>query len=260
MEPATRTLQASVDDEDDSHFRILVNGDTIRYLTVASGVYTAQDMCFSPTFMSLLPSFPPGDWNEACISRDAGSGEPYFRDCTKRSLPGITSIWHANKVDYLNLKLGAKLRSAVYETAITHLTESVVKFARFDWEIAAVERETAAYHWIEGEGIGPEFQGHVTEHGRVIGFLIAKVTNARHAGPQDLGLCQTVLAKLHGLGIVHGDVNRYNFLIHDGQAILIDFDCARKCEDQTEFKEEQQSMREQLSDESGLGGTIRIAG
>lgn len=45
-----------------------------------------------------------------------------------------------------------------------------------------------------------------------------KVKDARHAGPQDLELCQTVLSELHGLGIKHGDVNKHNFLIHDVKA------------------------------------------
>ena len=69
------------------------------------------------------------------------------------------------------------------------------------------------YEWIDGHQIGPEFLGHLTEEGRVIGFLIERVFDCRHATPEDLSLCQHTLAKLHKLGIKHGDTNKHNFLI-----------------------------------------------
>ena len=208
----------------------------------------------------LLPPLPAGDWNEATISRDLVSRQPYFENSLKRSLPGVTSVWHPKRVDYLDLKLGQKWKSAVYETTIQSSTEYFVKFARFDWEIEAVNHETAAYQWLEGQRIGPAFLGHVTEHGRVIGFLMEKVTDARRADPQDIGACQTALAKLHSLGIKHGDVNRHNFLVRDGEVILIDFDFARKCEDKNELEQEMESLPEQLSDTSGRGGMITLSG
>lgn len=142
-------------------------------------------------------------------------------------------------MDYLDLELGQKWKSGVYEATIkSSPTEFFVKFARFDWEIEAVDHETVAHQWLQGQEIGPAFLGHVTEHGRVIEFLTEKVANTRHAGPQDIGACQIALAKLHGLGIKHGDVNRHNFLVRDGEAILIDFDCTRKCEDRDELGQE----------------------
>ncbi|KAJ5207512.1 hypothetical protein N7491_001859 [Penicillium cf. griseofulvum] len=95
---------------------------------------------------------------------------------------------------------------------------------RFDWEIQYLENETTAYEWIEGYDIGPRFLGHLTEDGRVIGFLMERIRDARHAGPQDLESCREVLSRLHCLGIHHGDTNRFNFLIRDSQAVLIDFD------------------------------------
>ncbi|KAB8277879.1 hypothetical protein BDV30DRAFT_204453 [Aspergillus minisclerotigenes] len=65
-------------------------------------------------------------------------------------------------------------------------TPVIAKFARFAWEIQYIEDETTAYQWINGHDIGPRFLGHLTEHGRVIGFLMEGITNARHAGLQDL--------------------------------------------------------------------------
>ncbi|TKA23430.1 hypothetical protein B0A50_07306 [Salinomyces thailandicus] len=262
MEPKTRVLQACIDDDDgdESYFRVLINGVAIKYITIPPGIFSVDDMCFSPVLMTLLPPFPPGDWNDAYVSQDPQSGLPYYKTLTKRAWPAITSTWHATTVDYLELDLGFKWKSAVYDTLLNASTDSIVKFARFDWEIEAVDHETSVYQWIEGQAIGPAFQGHVTEHGRVIGFLIEKVAHARHAGPEDLGLCEGVLAKLHRLGIKHGDVNRYNFLIHEGRATLIDFECARRCEDQDKLERERQSLLEQLSETSGRGGRILLAG
>ncbi|KAF2770823.1 alpha-galactosidase A precursor, partial [Teratosphaeria nubilosa] len=252
-------LQASVDPEgQDSCFRFLVDGKTIKYLTIAPGMLAPEEMAFLPTLLAFLPPFPPGDRNEARVSLDSKTGRPHFESWTKRDLPGITSIWHADQFDYLQLHIGETLRSAVYSAVITPTTQGVVKFAIFDWEIDAIDHETTAYKLIDGQDIGPAFRGHVTEHGRVIGFLMDKVVNARRGGPEDLEVCQAVLARLHALGLKHGDVNRHNFLIHDGRATMIAFEGTRRCEDPAELSEEMSSMAQQLSDESGLGGVVTL--
>ncbi len=87
-----------------------------------------------------------------------------------------------------------------------------------------------AYCYIENQGIGPRFLGHVTEAGRVIGFLMEYVAG-RAAEVEDLEWCQSVLARLHGLGLKHGDINKHNFLIRagTGEAVLVDFETTAKC-------------------------------
>ncbi|KAJ5534306.1 hypothetical protein N7527_000560 [Penicillium freii] len=92
----------------------------------------------------------------------------------------------------------------VYEVKCPQFEElGVVKFARFDWEIGYMEGETASYQLIEGCDIGPRFLGHLFEDGCVIGFLMERIANARHAGPRDLDICQQTLARLHwGLSMV----------------------------------------------------------
>ncbi|BDD61734.1 hypothetical protein MAP00_006762 [Monascus purpureus] len=79
-------------------------------------------------------------------------------------------------------------------------TAVVAKFARFYWEIQYLENETTAYQWIDGHDIGPRFLGHLVEDGRVIGVLIERVRNARHAGIEDLEVCQKALSRLHSWG------------------------------------------------------------
>lgn len=258
---AVQLLQASVDEDDESHFRFLIEGKFVKYVTVAVGLYAADDMCFAPALIPLLPPFPYGDWNDGYVARNPENGQPYFARAIKKQLPSVKSAWHPTHVDHLELALGKKLRSGIYEATSPRFRFTVVaKFARFAWEIDALENECMAYQWIEGQSIGPKFLGHLTEDGRVIGFLMEMIANARHATEDDLGLCQKTLAKLHQLGIVHGDVNKHNFLIGDGHATLIDFECARKSEDKRAFKEEMRSLLEQLSDTSGKGGNHAVDG
>lgn len=57
--------------------------------------------------------------------------------------------------------------------------------------------------------------GHLTENGRVMGFLVEKV-EGRFACSDDLAQCEALLRRLHGLGdlgLVPRDVNRYNFIM-----------------------------------------------
>lgn len=96
----------------------------------------------------------------------------------------------------------------------------------------------------------------MTEDGRVTGFIIERISDARHATPEDLTICQTKLSALHALGIVHGGVNKHNFLVADGPVTLVGFECARKCEDVSVFLEEFASLAERLDDMSGKGETV----
>lgn len=153
--------------------------------------------------------------------------------------------------------MGRKLRSNVYEATCDRFNSTIVaKFARFPWEVPWMERETMAYEWIESHQIGPDFLGHLTEEGRVIGFLIARVADCRHATPEDLPLCRLALSKLHQLGIKHGDINKHNFLIHGGKATLIDFDNASRPASTGEMEVELSGLQDQLSDTSGRGGQL----
>jgi hypothetical protein len=54
-------LQAEVDENDQSFFRLLIDGRIIKFVTVEPGLYTAEDICFGPSLISLLPDLPPGD-------------------------------------------------------------------------------------------------------------------------------------------------------------------------------------------------------
>ncbi|KAF8338592.1 alpha-galactosidase A precursor [Amanita rubescens] len=252
-----KLLQASVDPLDESHFRILVDGKFVKYLTIDAELYSADDMCFEPSLISILPPLPPGDWNTGRISRNCADGRPHFSEVTKVELPCISHLWHPLQIDHLDLHMGRKLRSNVYEASTPQFDlPIVVKFARFPWEIPYLDSETSAYQWIQNHQIGPQFLGHLTEEGRVIGFVMERITSFRHATPEDLALCQQALSKLHRLSIKHGDINKHNFLIHDNRATLIDFDSALRCNNAKMLEEEFRGLEKELSDMSGRGGRV----
>ncbi|KAL4891355.1 alpha-galactosidase A precursor [Aspergillus ambiguus] len=254
-QPRIDLLQAEADENDQSFLRILVDGRTIKYITVEPSIYSTEDMCFGPSLASILPDLPSGDWNDGLIARDVKDGQPRFASVDLTQFPGVRNTWHGTYVDYLELSIGRKLRTGIYEAKCPFFDNIVVaKFARFPWEIQYIENETTAYQWISGHNIGPQFLGHLTENGRVIGFLMEYIPDARHAAAQDVKACREVLSRLHGLGIRHGDTNRFNFLIRDSNATLIDFDTAQKCDDPEVLLQELQDLTTCLEDLSTRGG------
>ncbi|KAJ5503656.1 hypothetical protein N7463_006530 [Penicillium fimorum] len=249
-------LQAEVDKDHQSFFRLLVDGQSIKYVTIDPGFYSGDDMCFGPSLVSLLPTLPAGDWNDGLVTKSETNGQPHFAHAIRTAFRGVENIWHETSVDYMNIVVGDKLRTGIYEVKSPLFNNDLIvaKFARFDWEITYLENETTAYQWLESHNIGPRFLGHLTEDGRAIGFLIEHIKNARHAGPQDLEPCRAALSQLHRLGIRHGDTNRFNFLIRGSAAVLIDFDSARKCDDQHALVEELEHLPNSLADLSRRGG------
>ncbi|KAK4615397.1 hypothetical protein CLAFUR4_09790 [Fulvia fulva] len=207
----------------------------------------------------MLPPLPAGDWNDAYITRNDESGEPYFQKVVRTQIPGVESSWHAETFEYLSLKLGSKLRTNVYEAQLPGSSHTVVaKFARFSWEVGYLDKECAAYQWIEGKSIGPSFLGNISEEGRTIGFVLEHIAGAHHASPTDHAACKQVLSELHQLGIVHGDVNKHNFLAVDNRAVLIDFDGAYRTQDKQAFEKQMQSLEMQLAEASGRGGVSTV--
>ncbi|RAK99353.1 alpha-galactosidase A precursor [Aspergillus ibericus CBS 121593] len=254
-QPRIDLLQAEVDENDQSFFRLLVDGRSIKYITIEPGIYSAEDMCFGPSLISMMPELPSGNWNDGLIAKDPNDDRPQFASVDLTQFPGVQNTWHETYVDYLEFSIGRKLRTGIYEARCSLFAETVVaKFARFPWEIGYIENETTAYQWISSHAIGPRFLGHLTEHGRVVGFLMEHITDARHAGPQDVKPCREVLSRLHDLGIRHGDTNPFNFLIRGSKATLIDFDTARKCDDRDVLLQEMKDLTACLKDLSGRGG------
>jgi tRNA A-37 threonylcarbamoyl transferase component Bud32 len=98
---------------------------------------------------------------------------------------------------------------------------------------------------------GLKFLGHVSEEGRVIGPLIDKVQDARHA---TISACVEALTKLHRLGFLHGDTNKHNFLVNSTGATLIDFESLRKIDNVGEFEAEIAGLTKLFNDPHAKGG------
>jgi hypothetical protein len=126
------------------------------------------------------------------------------------------------------------------------------KIARFEHELGDIEREAKAYRTIDGHNIGPQFLGHLTEYGRMIGILLDYIPNSRHGTIADLGICLAVLRRLHEFKILLDDVNRNNFLVSaDGErAMISDFANSEVDTDDVRLKEEEDQLLASLeSDE-----------
>ncbi len=251
-------LNQCIDPEDNtpSYYRMLVDRKHFKYITIDPGIYDVDDLCFQPILLEKLPPFPAGDWNCGRISQTVGSRTPFFAETYKENLPSNNPSWHSKSYDYLSFEIGERLKSNVYMASSPQFEKPVVaKFARFDWEIGYCIAETQAYSWIEGHNIGPAFLGYLTEDGRAIGFLIEYV-KGHHATISDLPACEATVRRLHGLGVLHGDLNKHNFLISERDVVLIDFETAKQSKDSGAMERETEGLKVQLLDESGNGGVF----
>ncbi|KAH6892347.1 hypothetical protein B0T10DRAFT_483637 [Thelonectria olida] len=247
---------ADPDGSEVDEYRFLVDAKDVKYVTVEPGVLPKDDRTFAPVLVPALPSFPPGDWNEARVV--LRNGEATFVNLNKATLPGIGNVWHPVKIDHLELMQLDRVRQTLHRVTHKSFDRPVLaKFAQFPWEVPYFAAETTSYSWIHAHaGIGPAFLGHIHEDGRVIGFLLEEISGVRTAEPGDLAACQTSLAKLHALGIKHCDINKHNFLIREdlGTAVLIDFETAQKCADAEQLEAEYEGLQASLEDMSGRGG------
>lgn len=182
----------------------------------------------------------------------------------KEELPTVRTVWCQEKVNFLHLQRIELLTLLAQECTIksdnlvnhTPLENHVqnTKIARFPWKIQYIEAETKIYQLLQSSTVSPRFLAYVHEEDRVIGFMLEKV-EGRREGIDDLEICQRVLQRLHNLGVLHGDVNRHNFIITpDHETVLTDFEKAVINADAKSLKKEMSSLAEQLSEETGRGG------
>ena len=240
----------SVDESNDaeSYYRLRI-GDQIKYLSVAPGTFHEDIITFPPVLIDHLPKLPSGDWTRAHIYRKS---DHLIVEPSNKPLKGVTTCWHHNLVDVQSLTLEERLNARV--RVVKYNSKSVIfKIARFEFEVPSMETETAIYQAINDHGIGPAFLGHLVEHGRVMGFLIEKI-DGRNGEIGNLEACESIVKRLHSLGIVHGDLNKYNFIIGPTRTTLIDFENAMENGSEEAMQKELTRLTEQLTEETGRGG------
>ncbi len=107
-------------------------------------------------------------------------------------------------------------------------------------------------------GHRPAFLGHVTENGQVIGMLLEKL-EGDFASMDDLSACREALENFHRMNMVHGDVNRYNFIIDRSKEPVhvrhVDFEHAEPYEESKALAE-LQSLLSELAETTGRGGSV----
>jgi predicted Ser/Thr protein kinase len=257
LQPTILSMEVDDDDSFESEYRVRI-GNQVRYLVISPGTFDRDTLSFP---LQSLPPLPDNEeWTVAKISRDKASGnlETSF---LKRTLPGVKCEWHHTKVDCLELEKTEQLTAMAFEAVshsalLTNLPSQptmIAKIARFEWEQPRIEQETRAYQLLEGSGLAPRFLGHIHENGRIMGILLEKL-EGRSASLQDLSVCAAALGKFHKLGFVHGDVNRYNFIVTEEGVKLIDFERFQEGASPEAMRRELESLRAELVDESGRGG------
>ncbi|KAG6092572.1 hypothetical protein E4U30_005286 [Claviceps sp. LM220 group G6] len=256
------------DDTNDSYYRLLVDGRHVKYVITAPGTFYGCDKyhsSFEPVLLGeIFPPFPIGDWNKGRVARDPVTGQVTFISTEKVLLDEVNSGWNTVKFDELEFSLQEELRQRVY--VVTHPRINgggpvLMKIAVWPDELDGIESEIAVYQRICDKGVGPKFLGHVTEgpDGRVIGFIAEWVGGARSAEPRDLEDCKKALGRLHQLGIKHGDINKYNFLVREGhEVVLIDFEVSKLDCSHDELEEEMNALKDRLESMHLAGGTFVV--
>ncbi|KAG6277512.1 hypothetical protein E4U47_007110 [Claviceps purpurea] len=255
-------------DPDDSYYRVLVDGRHVKYVITAPGTFYGCDKdnrTFEPVLLGeIFPPFPIGDWNKGHVARDPVTGQVTFIGTEKVLLDEVRSGWQTVKFDELEFSRQDRLRHRVY--VVTHPRINgggpvLMKIANWPRELDRIETEIAVYQRICDQGVGPKFLGHVTEgpDGRVIGFITEWLGGARSAEPRDLEDCRKALARLHQLGIKHGDINKYNFLVRKGhEVVLIDFEVSRLDCSHDELEEEMNALKDRLESTDPRGGSFVV--
>lgn len=222
---------------------------SIRYVHVQPNVLPSDWL--EPNSDPQLPEFPLGDWNVAEIVRDDATGNPKVSNARNVDLSALEErirAWHPFSIDCCELERIAYLprpefRSCRRDTLClvqyplfpTPVVMKINEFPRFDGRSPGrnIKYETEAHRVTDDQGITPMFLGHVTEGGRIIGFLIEYVRGRLPKGGNrtDEQGCLTALQKLHDAGWILGDVDPRNFRKwpDSGEFTLVNLEHALPC-------------------------------
>jgi hypothetical protein len=235
-------------------------------MTIPAEVFDEDTMCRPYLLIPRLPKFPEGPWSRIKITRtcDATGQGTIALSATNEPLPEIQDTWHHNRVDVLSLEQIKDLKSNVHEV-LYNGKPAISKIAAFEWDVPRLERETWAYSILDehqrltGDQISPKVLGHLTECGRIIGLLLER-QEGRFASIEDLPDCEATVRKLHEIGLIHGDVNRYNFIVNkeQGGVTMVDFEHATAVFSEEDAEKEIQSLESELNEDTGRGGPPRL--
>ncbi|KKY26250.1 putative alpha-galactosidase a [Phaeomoniella chlamydospora] len=234
-------------------------GDRVHYLTIPTGIFDDDTMGKPFLLIQQLPDFPDTNWTRMTLSRGVNGTLAYT--LSSEPLPEVNFIFHKTLINCLSLPKIKYLRPGVLEV-LYNGRPAIAKYSCFDWDFYRMHRENWAYQILhQGQAhIAPRVLGHLTINGRPIGLLLEKLEGT-FASIKDKAKCEEVLRILHAepLRLIHGDVNRYNFIVDtkDSNVRLIDFEHAEDY-DEGKAKEEIESLTAVLQEETGRGSVVRL--
>ncbi|KAF4493829.1 hypothetical protein FAGAP_10058 [Fusarium agapanthi] len=177
-----------------------------------------------------LPPFPDTDWTKMRLTR-AQDGSVQS-DISFEPLDKIECTWHPRHIDILSLKRIKYHKQRIREVEYEGKT-AISKIAILEWLIPQIEHETRMYEALtrlqspDENKMTPEVLGHLFEGG-----------------------CTS-------WKFVHGDANRYNFIVEQstGNVKMIDFEHAEQY-DERKAKAEIEELAAELTDDSGRGAPV----
>lgn len=219
----------------------MVTQGIVRYVTVRFGVFDMDTLRMPSRLIPSLPELPRyPNWKQMDIEPSVIQGNEVHVSVRETPLRAIANVWHPQLINILLLPFKVRLTEDVYETSWLG-RPAIMKVSLFGKRMDEFEVES----WANGcvtryqdanpamKPLIPKFLGHITENGRVIGFLMEKFIG-RHATAQDLPHCQELLVRLHNAGLLHRDPCRYNFLLDEADsenARIIDLEHAHEYND-----------------------------
>ncbi|KAG5806436.1 hypothetical protein H9Q74_007154 [Fusarium xylarioides] len=250
-------------DDDEGLYRIRA-GNRVHYVTIPgpgspNAIFEQDTLCRPYLLVPALPPFPDTDWTKMRLSRALDGS--IQSDISFEPLDKIECTWHPRQIDILSLKRIKYHKQRIREVEYEGKT-AISKIAILEWLIPQIEHETRMYEALtrlqspDEDRMTPEVLGHLFEGGRNIGFLLEKI-EGECAKLADLPKCEAALRRLHELGFVHGDANRYNFIVEQstGNVKMIDFEHAEQY-DEKKAKAELGELAAELTDDSGRGAPV----
>ena len=251
----------SLDLEDSDYLYRIRKGRQIVYVSIQHpDILPMADRTDSSRILARLRSLPAwnGQWNTLTVTKTANVISCLADIFQPHRLSGLP-VSPSECYNILDLTPVSRISDRISFVRLHKKDVCVLKIARFSHELAALHTEIKAYSVLEGHGFrhAPKFLGYAYEEtkDRVTGFLI-EALSGHHPSIKDLDICQDAMTKLHALGIVHRDLNKFNIILQEKTAKLIDFEAAA-FQDSEEYlkleQEEASSLAQKLADTSLVG-------
>ncbi|KAL1967304.1 hypothetical protein VTN77DRAFT_3350 [Rasamsonia byssochlamydoides] len=136
--------------------------------------------------------------------------------------------------DILTLTPVTKIKDRVSRVAFVRpydgfVATMILKIAKFEHELEDLKKEIRVYSLLMARGCraAPRLLGYAYEErtDRIVGILIEDIWG-RPAEIGDLQACQNAVREIHDAGILHNDLNPFNFVVSEARVKIIDFETA----------------------------------